>query len=537
VSRSLFRRLHRLFGPRLSGMEQIQRVQSHRERVARALPVNLATNAIPTGPPRPISVGVVGAGFAGLLAGAVLKNLHCQVTLFEARHVVGGRVDSVNNFISNRILEKGAELIGSNHALWTFLAQAFGLGLSVITDDEQYAGMRLQTPVRLDGRRLSPAQTAKLYKDMQRAVADLIKQAQAIKDPYNPWLAHDAAKIDQITLESWIEGVTGDSLVRAALDFEFANNNAVATRTQSLLAILTQVAGAGGEAFWEDTEVYRCENGNVALANALLSFITSGNDAASVHSSQAVIELNVDGPDVFMTSRSVKTERPILTTKHDYVILAVPTSVLSSITFAGRPFAIGRIQSGPAVKYLAQTKTRYWIRHADAPSGVDSRLGMLWEGTDNQTGASEIDLTVFAGGPYASAIGTTPPDAYFPPKIDTLLPGFVGPEGLMKSEFANWPAEKFIATGYSCPAPGEVVTRMLWMQQPIAKRIFIAGEHASPPFFGYMEGALQSGMAAACRIADAAKLTVPSSLGTLALPGVRVQFPAHNPASPVPLIK
>jgi monoamine oxidase len=210
---------------------------------------------------------------------------------------------------------------------------------------------------------------------------------------------------------------------------------------------------------------------------------------------------------------------------------------LSSIIFAGKPFPIGRIQSGPAVKYLAQTKSRYWIRQADAPSGADSHLGMLWEGTDNQMGASSIDLTVFAGGPLASAIGTTPPDTYFPPKIDTLLPGFSGPEGFVKSDFANWPTEKFIATGYSCPAPGQVVTRMLWMQQPVAKRIFIAGEHASPPFFGYMEGALQSGMAAACRIADAAKLAVPSSLGTLALPGVQVQFPAQSPASPVPATK
>jgi len=47
------------------------------------------------------------------------------------------------------------------------------------------------------------------------------------------------------------------------------------------------------------------------------------------------------------------------------------------------------------------------------------------------------------------------------------------------------------------------MTLLVWMQQAIAGRIFLAGEHVSPPFFGYMEGALQSGLAAACRIAIA----------------------------------
>jgi hypothetical protein len=48
------------------------------------------------------------------------------------------------------------------------------------------------------------------------------------------------------------------------------------------------------------------------------------------------------------------------------------------------------------------------------------------------------------------------------------------------------------------------------MQLPRGGRIFLAGEHVSPPFFGFMEGALQSGIKAEVRVAKAAKIPIPA---------------------------
>jgi monoamine oxidase len=47
------------------------------------------------------------------------------------------------------------------------------------------------------------------------------------------------------------------------------------------------------------------------------------------------------------------------------------------------------------------------------------------------------------------------------------------------------------------------------MQLPRGGHIFLGGEHVSPPFFGFMEGALQSGIKAAERVAKAAKIPIP----------------------------
>ena len=44
------------------------------------------------------------------------------------------------------------------------------------------------------------------------------------------------------------------------------------------------------------------------------------------------------------------------------------------------------------------------------------------------------------------------------------------------------------------------------LQQPLAGRVHLAGEHTCYAFVGYMEGALQSGARAAKRIAEAVKV-------------------------------
>ena len=62
-----------------------------------------------------------------------------------------------------------------------------------------------------------------------------------------------------------------------------------------------------------------------------------------------------------------------------------------------------------------------------------------------------------------------------------------------------WPEIEFTMTGYSCPRPGEVCTKAKALQEPFGP-IHFAGEHTCMAFFGYMEGALQSGLRAAQRI-------------------------------------
>jgi monoamine oxidase len=74
-----------------------------------------------------------------------------------------------------------------------------------------------------------------------------------------------------------------------------------------------------------------------------------------------------------------------------------------------------------------------------------------------------------------------------------------------RARFMDWPSDPWVKGSYSFPAPGEVTTLGPQLQQPLARRVFLAGEHTCYAFVGYMEGALQSGARAARRIAEAAR--------------------------------
>jgi monoamine oxidase len=534
--RSFYRSLRRRYGRRLAGRERVKRAAAHRARLGRHLPLNLLSHAIPPRGDTPFRVAVVGGGFAGLAAARALQNLQATVTVFEARQELGGRVQTNTTFLPGRLIETGAELIGACHPLWLQLAREFGFGLSVLTEDDQYGQAGLEMPVRLLGRRLTPKEVERLYLDMEKASADLAAQAAVITDPFNPWTAPGAGKLDSTPLENWIHGFTKDPLLRAALELEYANDNCVRTADQSLLAVLCQIAGGGGADFWDDVEVFRCCDGNVALAHALAARITKGRPGGTIRLAEIVddVEIVSGGREVQVTSHQPGAARR--RTTHDFAVLALPPSVWPALTLGGRPIPIGRIQMGRSFKYVTETRGRFWIGHDDAPSGVSDELGQTWEATDNQAGGRSIALSVFAGGPFADMVRLRPPDPHLDPRIDALLPGFLGSNGKVpnRSILADWTNEPFIKTGYCIPKMRQVTSLMAQMQQSIGGRIFLAGEHVSPPFFGFMEGALQTGLAAAARIADALRLTLPAAVGTLSGTGVRPTITVPVPL-PVPI--
>jgi hypothetical protein len=79
-------------------------------------------------------VAVIGAGLAGLCAAYELRGLKYSVVVYEARERVGGRVESIKNFIPGKTVEGGGELIGSNHPLWNSYKRHFRLQFSDVKD-------------------------------------------------------------------------------------------------------------------------------------------------------------------------------------------------------------------------------------------------------------------------------------------------------------------------------------------------------------------------------------------------------------------
>lgn len=500
MSRSLYSRLHRRFGPRPSGALLRETVRGRIDALMLRFPVE-RLHRRPGRPREPLgrTAVVIGAGLGGLTAGYMLANWF-DVTVLEASGRVGGRTYSQVDFTPGRTIEFGGELIGWNHPLWLHLAEEFELGLSMITEESSFEAMGLSTPTRLGGRDLGNAEAKRVYDEMSAALAVMNTDAKAIADPYAPWLAPRAAEWDARPLADFIAAAHVSDTARAGLVAQFANNNGVDPRMQSYLANLSNVAGAAlwdhgnMNSFWEDLEVARCSQGNQALSERLRARIDA-TERCRVRTGAPVRAIDIGDERVTITADGMD---PLIA---DFVVLAVPPTVWPNIQVS--PAISLDPQMGTIVKYLSNVDHRLWVREGKNPNALDDQAGMMWEGTDNQIGGPGLELTLFAGGSAAKAAIAAPDTrAYFDAAIERIYPGYT--HHRTTTEFMDWEAYPWTRGGYSCPAPNQVTTVLRALNQPHHERLFFAGEHVSPPFFGFMEGALQSGMIAALRVLERA---------------------------------
>jgi len=446
-------------------------------------------------------VVIIGAGFAGLAAGWWLANHGFSVKILEARDRVGGRVKTLD--LNGSLIEAGAELIGRNHPLWLQFAQQFGLELSLITAEDNYWYERLNSPFFFNGRSLGRNEQIRLFHEMELALITLNADAATV-DPDMPWNAARAEEWDSDTVADWINRVGFGADVKAALRFELENNQGAPVAQQSYLGLLATIHGGAlsdlsrlkrrPSEFWTESEVFRCASGNQQLANSLETAInTSGADNKTVLSTPAKrVDVHSSGINVIAKDDESYAG--------EWLVVAVPPSCWHTI---GLPteFSNPPISMGPAIKYLSYVRERFWVRKGLAPSGTDDSLGMIWEGTDNQNLSVDRlpELSLFAGGPAADrALKSAKVDDYFSNALETIYPGFR--EQRTQSKFEDWPNEEWTQGGYSCPSPTQVTKIARRLYEPTG-RIVWAGEHASMAFFGYMEGALQSGIHAAQTIA------------------------------------
>jgi hypothetical protein len=181
------------------------------------------------------------------------------------------------------------------------------------------------------------------------------------------------------------------------------------------------------------------------------------------------------------------------------------------------------ISHGPAVKYMSRWPDEFWKAQGFAPSMLWDELGSVWETTDRQPKdpprPPDFGLTVFSGGTFVL------------PKIDDyrakLKVVYPNPGAAKDDTLVDWPKVPGIMAGYAVPTVGQVTTVQKLLSRPHAGRIFFAGEQVSAGFYGYMEGALQSGGRAARDVILRAAKVHPS-----VVPG---QPPAPTPAPAPPV--
>lgn len=435
-------------------------------------------------------VMVIGAGFGGLTAAQQLLRAGADVTVLEARSRLGGRVFSSAKFLPGTTVEMGAELIGSNHPVWMAQAERYGLELAEIPDEPAE-----QSPIVLGGRRYTGKEVAELWEALDAAMQRTNGDARKV-NPEQPWKSLQAEELDRTSLAEAAAKWPLDATVRAAALLVMSNDGAFDPQKASYLGYLGTVAGGGFERFWEESEVYRCLGGAQQLAEELGREI--GNERIRQGTPVKMVEIQETG---------VRLETAGGTTHEaDAVVLAVPPTAWGKIDFRPKLGKAFRPHIGPATKVLGEVKRLVWKDAGlNSYALTDLEIGMTWQGNIRPPSEdpNRACLVGFSGGSAATRFLQLAPSnrrERYEEIMEMLFSGYAKSAGQVAVQ--AWPEDPWTLGGYCSPLLGQVTTVFPKLEEGVQNRLFFAGEHASPSFYGYMEGALQSGVRAAKQVAE-----------------------------------
>ena len=486
---------------------------------------------------------VVGAGFAGLTTAYLLAQLGYDVSVYEAEDRVGGRVFTQQWF--DRKVEAGAELIGWNFPVWRALAEVFDLHVRELGWDEDEtvqppqgsdtpppptAGAEQDEakhgPVAIGLEPLDETKAERVRDDIETLEQRLAAKS-AFVNAFEPWNStgtypNDPETLDATSLMSWVTGDAGaDTTVEGQILFlaHYSNDNVVEAQNQSMLAVLSQIAGGGGGCFAADTETARCREGNDALACRLQAKLQSWKVPVR-------LGVHVDGIDQTSTGVTILLASGETVTA-EYAVLTAPPPVWNRAQKgvrmpAGFTKADYEVAGGIAVKYFTHLHEPFWKdeRPWDA---LSKEVGVTWQGRVIVRSQDHV-LALFAGG-QAAQNAATQPDAqeqsawdtfgsasastgvhgFYSTHLDRLYRGYAAQR--IREKFVWWTdqTDNYVGWAYACPSPGQVArhgrpeSNAERLSKPLGRIVF-AGEHTCPAFYGYMEGALQSALLAVDRI-------------------------------------
>ncbi|SOD42736.1 flavin monoamine oxidase family protein [Nitrosovibrio sp. Nv4] len=481
-------------------------------------------------------VAVVGAGLGGLMAALRLSQHGVEVKVYEAHPQIGGRVCSNRKIVPGCIIEEGAELIGSFHTAWLKLARKYGIAVINRMGDREYERAGLNLKLRLDNTKdLTWPEIDQLTNDVNQVLESIANEAAKITQETCPWkesnpfflgllMVYDHMTVKQALINKHKVSPYNPKQQRLwkMLELLLVNNELSQLDEMNYLGLLLKVKGGQSERFeiedhsptgyWDELEIFRCADGSQRLADEMCNEIKKNRGVFELE--RAVTQIDIHSQDVQLTTQPVAWPRGNLGSvraqaSFDYVVLAIPPTVWHHVTIRDNDnpvdlkAEIGDMGKGLAVKFFSRFNSRFWITEKipSAPSGGTLKLGQIWEGTDNQmqTKGKDVMLNVFAG-----PLLPDPLKGYRPPKepemkreLRKLYPSYFT-KLVTPSFYKDWPEEPFIETGFWAPKPnGEIFKVGPKLNIAFHKRLYFAGEHTYVSYFGYMEGALRSGIRAA----------------------------------------
>jgi monoamine oxidase len=461
----------------------------------------LARAAAPTGS----DVIVVGAGVSGLTCAYRLQQNGVRARVIEAATRIGGRMFSLrNHFPDGQLTELGGEFFDSDHR--AILGLAGELGVPIL--DLAYVN-GTQGNAYWFGGKLIPTDTHLI--DAFRPVAARIREQ--IGDDGShcevDWTHHppEGVALDRKSISQWLQENRIGAPTADILKVAYTGEYGLDPEEQSALNLLCLI-GTEPDTFallGESDERFHAVEGNDVIPQRIAQRLEHEVELGTqlVRLGQAS-----DGRYELTVQRGASTD----VLKADTVVISLPFTVLRKVEIApalweelppAQRQAIQELGYGTNSKLICGFDRRVWAEKGFT-GATFSDLGYqsCWETSRGQAGTHGL-LTNFLGGKVGVALADGGEEEHarkFVGQADKLFPG-VAKAFTGEAVRFTWPTYRHTLGSYTCYRPGQYQA-FAGAEGLSTGGLHFCGEHTSPRFSGFMNGAVESGERVAREILD-----------------------------------
>jgi monoamine oxidase len=436
-------------------------------------------------------VAIVGAGMAGLSAGYHLRRKGVKATLFEGDKRPGGRIKSARIFGEGQLnTEIGAEFIDTVHQDMLWFVRALNLQDKLMDVETDHFGRR--DAFFIEGRHYG---LPELLQELQAAYPRIQADQARLE-------GRGAALLDRMSMAEYIEGLPVGKWLKMLLHAAYIGENGLETAEQSAANLLGvfEIRNQNFYPFGNSDERFKVIGGNEQVPQGLAKALDG--QIRYEHRLTALRENNNRSISLIFNENGSTREETF-----DLVILTLPFTVLRDVDIQmelpeAKRSAIRELGYGTNAKFILETRTRSWRQAGYRGYLFNERIHNGWDSAQMQlNNEGPGTFTCYYGGERGknAARGTENEQlAHILPALEGAFPG-TSASLTGKMELAHWAANPFARGSYSCFKPGQV-ERFDGVAFAPVRRLYFAGEHCSSDYWGFMNGAAETGRRAAEKV-------------------------------------